>query len=60
MRIKLLVGVAGSDYAYQKGGEYDCDAERAADLIKAGHAVAVGKETEKAVQKGAAEKAKKK
>lgn len=41
MRIKALVGIAGSDHTYQRGVEYDVSDEVGNDLIRAGHAVEV-------------------
>ena len=41
MRIKTLVGIAGADYTYQRGIEYDVTDEIGSDLVRAGHAVEV-------------------
>lgn len=41
MKIKALFAIAGFDYTYQKGGEYDVDKERGLDLVKAGLAIEI-------------------
>lgn len=62
MQIRMLRGVVGGDFVYSAGGIYEAPADRALDLINAGHAVAVdtGSATkpEKAISKqaGKAEK----
>lgn len=42
MKLKILVGCAGDNYAYRKGDEYDdVPKEVADDLINAGFAIAI-------------------
>lgn len=41
MQIRMLRGVVGGDFVYSAGGIYEAPADRALDLINAGHAVKV-------------------
>jgi hypothetical protein len=41
MKIKLLVSLAGADFALSPGDEYDCSEAEAIRHIEAGNAVAV-------------------
>lgn len=61
MRIKVLIGCAGDNYAFRKGDEYDTSEEIGKDLVKAGFAIelsapkqerATATPTEKAKVKG--------
>ena len=51
MRVKLLVGLVGADFALSPGDHFICDAAEAQRLIQAGFAVADEPQVERAVKR---------
>lgn len=41
MKIRALIGIAGSAYTFSRGVEYDVTDEVGNDLVKAGHAIEI-------------------
>lgn len=55
MKIKMLVSMAGVDFALSPGDEYECSDADAARLIEAGDAIPISREKiERAVKPSAA------
>ena len=44
MKVKMLISIAGADYALAPGDEHDFPANEAKNMVEAGYAVPVGKE----------------